>query len=103
MIHQPHTIEERFEDKYIKEFGSHFWVIRQIKGLVEAGMSHIYLEEFNRHLLKYFIFNDVDEKIHLYGLAGAQYNIILICMSIFKKLINQRRKQYGTNLLAITF
>lgn len=77
-VYQPQTIEERFEDKYIKEvWQSLLGNKAQIKGLVEAGMSHIYLEEFNRHLLKLFPYSmTIDEKIHLYGLAGAQYNII---------------------------
>ncbi|KRN99279.1 transcriptional regulator, TetR family [Companilactobacillus kimchiensis] len=77
-VYQPQTIEERFEDKYIKEvWHSLLGNKAQIKGLVEAGLSHIYLEEFNHHLLKLFPYSmTIDEKIHLYGLAGAQYNII---------------------------
>jgi len=77
-VYQPQTIEERFEDKYINEVWHALLGNKaQIEGLMKAGLSHIYLEEFNHHLLKLFPYSmTIEEKIHLYGLAGAQYNII---------------------------
>ncbi len=48
-----------------------------IEGVAKAGLSHLYLEEINKHLLELFPYRMTSkEMINLYGLAGAQYNII---------------------------
>ena len=50
---------------------------RAIKGIAKAGLSHLYLEEIYKHLLELFPYRMTSqEMINLYGLAGAQYNII---------------------------
>ncbi len=75
----PKTIDERYETDYILEVWD--YIIRynqQICRINKAGLSNIYLDEFNRHLLH--IYNDkplsLQDKIRLFGLSGAQYNII---------------------------
>lgn len=75
----PRTIDERYETEYILEVWD--YIIKynqQIRRINKAGLSNIYLEEFNLHLLR--IYSDhplsLQDKIRLFGLAGAQYNII---------------------------
>lgn len=49
----------------------------QIKSIYKSGLSYLYLEELNKHLISLRPYNlTMNEKIYLYGLAGAQYNII---------------------------
>lgn len=75
----PESIDERYETDYILEVWD--YVIKyngQIRRISKAGLSNIYLEEFNKHLLRiYGKYNlSLQDKIRLFGLAGAQYNII---------------------------
>lgn len=74
----PKTIEERYESKYINEVWHYLLKNkRAIEGVAKAGLSHLYLEEINKHLLELFPYRMTSkEMINLYGLAGAQYNII---------------------------
>lgn len=75
---KPKTIEERYENKYINEVWQYLLKDEKaIRSLAEAGLSGIYLEEMNKHLLELFPYRlTSQEMINLYGLAGAQYNII---------------------------
>lgn len=75
----PETIDERYETEYILEVWDYIIKYnRQIRRISKAGLSDIYLDEFNRHLLH--IYNEkslsLQDKIRLFGLSGAQYNII---------------------------
>ena len=75
----PETIDERYETEYILEVWDYIIKYnRQIRRISKAGLSDIYLDEFNRHLLR--IYNEkslsLQDKIRLFGLSGAQYNII---------------------------
>ena len=75
----PETIDERYETQYILEVWDYIIKYnRQIRRISKAGLSDIYLDEFNRHLLR--IYNEkslsLQDKIRLFGLSGAQYNII---------------------------
>lgn len=74
----PQTIEERYNSKYINEVWQYLLKNkRAINGIFEAGLSYLYLEEINKHLLELFPYHMTSkEMINLYGLAGAQYNII---------------------------
>lgn len=74
----PKTIEERYQSKYINEVWQYLLKNkRAIKGIAKAGLSHLYLEEIYKHLLELFPYRMTSqEMINLYGLAGAQYNII---------------------------
>lgn len=72
------SLAEKYQEKYI--FDVWKYVIKyhsQLKSINKSGLSIIYLEEINRHLLDlYGTHLSVQDKIHLFGLAGAQYNII---------------------------
>lgn len=74
----PKTIEERYQSKYIDEVWQYLLKNRRaIEGVAKAGLSYLYLEEINKHLLELFPYRMTSkEMINLYGLAGAQYNII---------------------------
>lgn len=76
--YNPKTIKERFQKKYIQEVWRYLLKDKDaIVAIDKAGLSHIYLEEINKHLLKRYPYRmTIDEKINLFGLAGAQYNII---------------------------
>lgn len=78
MQHHTETIKERYQFEYILEVWE--YVIKynkQLKSIHKAGLSNIYLEEINKHLLDIYGSDmSVQEKIQLFGLAGAQYNII---------------------------
>ncbi len=72
------TIDERYESEYILQVWD--YIIRyskQLRIISRAGLSGLYLEEFNRHLMQIHGKNiSTGEKVRLFGLAGAQYNII---------------------------
>ena len=76
--YQPQTIKERFQKKYIHEVWQFLLQDKEaIQAISNVGLSHIYLEEFNKHLRELFPYRmTAQEEIDLYGLAGAQYNII---------------------------
>lgn len=90
------TIKERYQSEYILEVWK--YVIKynkQLKSIHKSGLSNIYLEEINRHLLDiYGTDMSVQEKIQLFGLAGAQYNII------FNLALNSNSKNISLNDLA---
>jgi len=75
----PKTVDERYEAKYILEVWE--YIIKynnQIRLINKAGLANIYLDEFNHHLLNIYSTKglNLQDKIRLFGLAGAQYNII---------------------------
>lgn len=76
--HHPQTISERYQAQYIQEVWE--YVIKynkQLKSIHKAGLLNIYLEEINKHLLDIYGSDlSVQDKIQLFGLAGAQCNII---------------------------
>jgi len=74
----PKTIEERFEPLYMNEVRNYVQQYRnQIKSVYQSGLSYLYLEELNKHLISLKPYTlTIKETIYLYGLAGAQYNII---------------------------
>lgn len=76
--YHPDTIEERYQKKYIREVWYYLLQDKEaVIKLYQAGLSYIYLEEMNKHLLSLYPYRlTTDEKINLLGLAGAQYNII---------------------------
>ena len=77
-IYAPKTISERFEGSYMREVRRYVRQYHnQIKSIYASGLSYLYLEQLNLHLLKCKPQKlSIEEKIELYGLAGAQYNII---------------------------
>lgn len=94
----PKTIDERYETEYILEVWD--YIIKynqQIRRINKAGLSNIYLDEFNRHLLR--IYNDrplsSQDKIRLFGLAGAQYNIIFNLALKTGSRIDIKKWEYG--------
>ena len=76
--YHPQTIKERFQKEYMREVWRYLLRDqRAVLGLESAGLSHLYLEELNKHLLTLYPYTmTTEEKIELFGLAGAQYNII---------------------------
>lgn len=74
----PKTISERFDEPYMREVRRYVVKYRDpIKSIYKAGLSYLYLEVLNLHLIKLRPYNlTMEEKIELFGLAGAQYNII---------------------------
>ncbi|MFC6177615.1 TetR/AcrR family transcriptional regulator [Companilactobacillus huachuanensis] len=74
----PKTIEERFESPYMDEVRNYVQQYKNpIKSIYKSGLSYLYLEELNKHLISLKPYKlTMKEKIYLYGLAGAQYNII---------------------------
>lgn len=76
--YHPQTIKERFHKRYIREVWRYLLRDRDaIVAIDKAGLSYVYLEEINKHLLQRYPYRmTTEEKINLFGLAGAQYNII---------------------------
>ncbi len=76
--YHPQTIKERFQKEYMREVWRYLLRDRRaVLGLERAGLSYLYLEELNRHLLALYPYTmTTEEQIELFGLAGAQYNII---------------------------
>lgn len=76
--YHPASIQERLGEKYIHEVWHYLLQDKEaILAIHRAGLAHIYLDELNKHLLKLFPYRmSTSEKINLYGMAGAQYNII---------------------------
>lgn len=76
--YKPSTVSERFEPKYISDVWN--YVIKydsQIRLMRRTGLSELYLEEINRHLISIYGENlSTQDKLELYAVAGAQYNII---------------------------
>lgn len=76
--YHPQTIKERFQKEYMREVWRYLLRDqRAVLGLERAGLSYLYLEELNKHLLTLYPYTmTTEEQIELLGLAGAQYNII---------------------------
>ena len=76
--YHPQTIKERFQKEYMREVWRYLLRDqRAVLGLERAGLSYLYLEELNKHLLTLYPYTmTTEEQIELFGLAGAQYNII---------------------------
>lgn len=76
--YHPQTIKERFQREYMREVWRYLLRDqRAVLGLERAGLSYLYLEELNKHLLTLYPYTmTTEEQIELFGLAGAQYNII---------------------------
>jgi len=94
----PKTIDERYETEYILEVWDYLIKYnQQIRRISKAGLSNIYLDEFNCHLLR--IYKDrplsLQDKIHLFGLAGAQYNIIFNLALKAGSKIDIKKFEYG--------
>ncbi|HUM82663.1 MAG TPA: TetR/AcrR family transcriptional regulator [Lachnospiraceae bacterium] len=74
----PETLDDRYKEKYIREVTE--YVARyqkRLKCISRANLSNIYLEEFNRHLLNTYRRGlEHQDKIRIYSVAGAQYNLI---------------------------
>lgn len=72
--YHPQTIKERFQKEYMREVWRYLLRDqRAVLGLERAGLS----EELNKHLLTLYPYTmTTEEQIELFGLAGAQYNII---------------------------